>query len=704
MFFNSYISFAAAVLCGGMAVFVLFWGKRSLPRWAFAVGMSALALEQAAAGMSAQAVLPMELLHWERLRLFVAAFLPGSWLLFSLCFARGNYKEFVAKWKWVILGAFAFPLPLVTLFSDSFFKGTPGLDQSSGWTIALGWSGYVFYLFLLVCLVLILMNLEMTLKNSTGSKRWRIKLMVLGLGGLFAVQIYTSTQIVLFSSVNVAMNSINSYAILVAALLIILSSIRSGLLNVEIYLSQEMLYNSITGLVAGVYLLAVGVLAKAASYFGGSQFLSIGTFLVFLLLLGLTIILLSDDVRQRSKQLINRHFKRPRHDYRKAWEMFTQQTTSLVTIKDLCEAVSKMVSKTFGVPAVTLWQLDENQERIVLGGSTVFSSDKARELELGGNGSSDLLRAMRTQQCPVDLDQPTTDWDRRLKQVNADYLREARIRYCAPLVAGQQMLGLLTLSERLTKDPFSTEDFDLLKVISGQTAASLLNIKLSEHLIQAKKMEAFQALSAFFVHDLKNLASTLSLTMQNLPAHFDDPDFRKDAMSTISKSVSKINDMCSNLSLLSKKPELQKTKSDLNELITSTLASLNGSFRGSLIQETHPLSELYMDPDQIQKVFVNLILNANEAVGDGGEIRVSTEQRKGWAVFAVSDNGCGMSRDFIDRRLFQPFQTTKKEGLGIGLFQSKAIVEVHQGRIEVESEDGKGTTFRVLLPTESAKS
>ncbi len=700
MFFNSYIAFAVAALCGGMAVFILFWGKRSLPHWAFAAGMSALALEQAAAGMSAQAVLPMELVHWERLRLFVAAFLPGSWLLFSLCFARENYKEFVARWKWAVLAAFASPLLLIALFSDSFFKGTPGLDQSSAWTIALGWSGYAFYLFFLVCQILILMNLELTLRNSTGSKRWRIKLMVLGLGGLFAVHIYTSTQIVLFSSINVAMESINSYAILVAAVLIIFSSLRSGLLNVEIYLSQGVLYNSITVLFVGVYLLSVGVFAKAVSYFGGSQFISIGTFLVFLLLLGLTIILLSDELRQRSKQLINRHFKRPRHDYRKAWEMFTQQTTSLVEVKGLCEAVSKMVSKTFGVPAVTLWLLDESQKHIVLGGSTVFSSIKARDLEVGGNGSSDLLRAMRAQQGPVDLDQPTIDWARRLKQANADYLREARIRYCAPLVAGQQMLGLLTLSERLTKDPFSTEDLDLLKTISDQAAASLLNIKLSEDLIRAKKMEAFQALSAFFVHDLKNLASTLSLTMQNLPAHFDDPDFRNDAMSTMSKSVAKINDMCSSLSLLSKKPELQKTKSDLNALITSTLASLNGAIRASLIQETHPLSELYMDPDEIQKVFLNLILNANEAVGDGGEIRVSTEQRNGWAVFTVSDNGCGMSRDFIDRCLFQPFQTTKKEGLGIGLFQSKAIVEVHQGRIEVESEEGKGTTFRVMLPVE----
>jgi len=100
----------------------------------------------------------------------------------------------------------------------------------------------------------------------------------------------------------------------------------------------------------------------------------------------------------------------------------------------------------------------------------------------------------------------------------------------------------------------------------------------------------------------------------------------------------------------------------------------------------------------MQKVIVNLILNANDAAGEGGEIRVTTERNNGWALVTVSDNGGGMSKDFIAHSLFQPFQTTKERGSGIGLFQSKMIVEAHHGRIEVESEEGKGSTFRVLLP------
>jgi signal transduction histidine kinase len=97
-------------------------------------------------------------------------------------------------------------------------------------------------------------------------------------------------------------------------------------------------------------------------------------------------------------------------------------------------------------------------------------------------------------------------------------------------------------------------------------------------------------------------------------------------------------------------------------------------------------------------VLTNLILNASEAVGDDGKIRVTTCANNGWVALSVSDNGCGMSNEYMDQWLFKPFKTTKKRGTGIGLFQSKMIVEAHNGLIEVESREGKGSTFKVLLP------
>jgi len=117
-----------------------------------------------------------------------------------------------------------------------------------------------------------------------------------------------------------------------------------------------------------------------------------------------------------------------------------------------------------------------------------------------------------------------------------------------------------------------------------------------------------------------------------------------------------------------------------------------------LVKNLPPLPKILLDQEQMLKVVTNLVLNARDAISTAGEIRIETAQSNGWAILTVSDNGCGMAPEFLSRSLFRPFQTTKKNGLGIGLFQSKMIVEAHKGRVQVESQPGKGTTFRIILP------
>jgi len=116
------------------------------------------------------------------------------------------------------------------------------------------------------------------------------------------------------------------------------------------------------------------------------------------------------------------------------------------------------------------------------------------------------------------------------------------------------------------------------------------------------------------------------------------------------------------------------------------------------VKELHLEPKLKVDRGQFGSVITNLLLNARDAVGPGGEVRIETRQSDSWAIVSVADNGCGMSPGFLRTSLFRPFQTTKKKGLGIGMFQSKMIVEAHRGKIQVESEPGAGTTFRVMLP------
>jgi len=246
---------------------------------------------------------------------------------------------------------------------------------------------------------------------------------------------------------------------------------------------------------------------------------------------------------------------------------------------------------------------------------------------------------------------------------------------------------------------YTMEELGLFKCIGDQIASSLLNLRLAEEIMFGKELEAFQTISAFFVHDLKNAASTLRLMLQNLPIHFDDPAFRLDALRGIGETTNRINQIIERLGAVRSKLELRLGEIDLNLLVDQAIENVNGGNPGIEFQkELRPMPKLVADSEQLSSVVTNFLLNARDAVGNHGQIQIKTSERNGCVVLSVTDNGCGMTAAFLRHSLFRPFKTTKKKGLGIGMFQSKMIVEAHRGTIRVQSEVGKGTTFQILLP------
>jgi putative PEP-CTERM system histidine kinase len=695
---NSLLSFTSALLCGVLAVYVLLNDARSFVRRAFALAMAGLAIEQLFVGLSSRAFLPADLLYWQRMRIVAFAFVPGSWLLFSLSYARSGYAEFVARWKWIVVTAFTLPVLIAIVSNAAIFPNVLRLHVDSDWRVELSLAGRVFYILALLIFTLVLANLERTLRASYGAKRWQIKFMVLGLGCYVAFRIYTATQAVLYSSLDSTWQLTNSAALLVGCLLMILSLYRSERFDLDIYLSNTFVYGSVTVLVVGLYLLLLGVFSALFVYFTGDQFLSLLVFFVFLALVALSVLLFSAKTRQEVIIQINRHLKRSPHDYRQVWTDFSQRTARVTEARSLCATVANFVAETFGVPSVSVWLAVESPERIVLGGSTTFTIGQGGHLKDVEKAAARLFRSMGADELPVDFGAAHPGLPEDLRSDYPDFFRQTQIRYCVPLTANRRVLGILTVSDRLTKQDLSNQDLDLLKTIADQAANALLNRKLSEDLLQAKELEAFQTMSAFFVHDLKNLAGSLSLMSRNLLAHLDKPEFRHDALTMLSRSVDRITELCERITQWNTAGEHRRVAVDLNELVSATLKTFDGSLEASLVVGLQTLPKLSIYPEQLQKVLVNLILNANEAAGAGGEIRVSTSHDNGQVCLSVVDNGCGMSREFIARHLFRPFQTSKKHGLGIGLYQCKQIVEADGGRIEVESEEGKGSTFRVLIP------
>ncbi|MFN0120313.1 MAG: ATP-binding protein [Blastocatellia bacterium] len=221
---------------------------------------------------------------------------------------------------------------------------------------------------------------------------------------------------------------------------------------------------------------------------------------------------------------------------------------------------------------------------------------------------------------------------------------------------------------------------------------------------EQKQFESFARLSAVLTHDLKNSIFSLSLLVQNMERKFDRVEFRQDAMKTLSNSVTDLQSLVARLSdPLAQSNYRQST--DLSAIVERVLMRVGGDVGAKHAMHSLLLPGLIasVDARAIERVVENLIINAIEAMPDGGKLTVASRVENDFAMISVSDTGRGMTGEFIRDRLFRPFATTKKKGIGLGLYSCRDIIEQHNGRIEVSSQPGAGTEFRVLLPIDHTR-
>jgi putative PEP-CTERM system histidine kinase len=657
--------------------------------------MAALGLDSVFTGLSLRATQLGDVVDWLTPAFIAKSFVPVVWLCFSLTYSRSNYREFLARWKipLALLGLLPIGVALGIL-EQLVSPGTP----SDLWWLQSGAMAKTLNVILLLALVLILMNLEQTFRSAVGTMRWRIKFVVVALAVIFGARLYVRSQAILFSAPDIALWSVESGALVIGCFFLALAYARTGLAEIDVYPSLAVLRSSLTVLIVGGYLLIVGVLAQVVRRFGGAEIFQFQAVVVILGMAGLAVLLLSDRARQRIHVFVGRHFRKAQHDSVRIWTLFSQRLASVTDQVGMCAVSARLISETFDVLSVNIWLMDEEKGRLIVGASTARQSPDANGTQSADTASSAIVNGLRQRSSPFDLEDVSEAWAEELRQLNSTTFAKGGNRLCVPLRAGEQSLGVVVLADRVNGAVYTVEELDLLKCIGDQMTSVLLNLRLASEVAHAKELEAFRTMSAFFVHDLKNAAASLNLMLKNLPVHFDDPAFREDALRGVGNTAKRIDDMITRLSSLRQRPDSIRVEADLNQLVTEALDRINGMPNVELTRELQPLPRIFADCEQIESVVTNLVLNARDALGSGGRIQVRTENREGRAVLSIVDNGCGMSQTFLKESLFRPFQTTKKKGLGIGLFQSRAIVQAHGGGLHVESEPGKGTTFLVSFP------
>jgi signal transduction histidine kinase len=218
-------------------------------------------------------------------------------------------------------------------------------------------------------------------------------------------------------------------------------------------------------------------------------------------------------------------------------------------------------------------------------------------------------------------------------------------------------------------------------------------------------------MNSVLLHDMRNMGFRLGLVLENLEEHFGDPDFKRSVVELLQGTREKLDTMVTRWTA-HEDSVLIKVELDVNDVVREVLriARVRGAAANdapSVTTELSPLPRVWGDPHYLQDALLSIVQNALEAVApEGGRVAVrSREERRGkkrWVVVEIEDNGSGMSEEFVKNRLFRPFQTTKPEGVGLGLYTSSQILLFHRGDLVVKSRPGEGTLVRAILPVEAA--
>lgn len=533
--------------------------------------------------------------------------------------------------------------------------------------------------------------IEHLYRNTNPQQRWSLKFLCLGLGAYFAFDFYLFSDAILFRRINPDIWSARGVVIASIAPLIAVSAARNPTWSLDVSVSRQFVLHSTTLLGASAYLLVMAVAGYYIRYFGGTW----GGLLQVVFLFGagvlLVLALFSGTLRAQIKLFLSKHFFSYRYDYREEWLRFTRMLSEVESgtrVQERCiEALAQLVES----PGGALWMRQENDrlERVACWNFPVDVADF---------DATSMDQFFSRRQWVVDLDEYKRNGEvYEGLELPAWVVDRPQAWLLVPLHMHDRLEGLVVLARSRGRVTVNWEISDLLRTAGRQAATYVAQARASDELARSKQFESFNKMSAFVVHDLKNLVAQLSLLLRNAHRHKDNPAFQQDMLETIESSVQKMNRILMQLRS-GGLPVEAPVPLLLNEIVER---AVNSKSLSAIVPQLHTHdADLWVtaNAERLERVIGHLVQNAIEATTSQGSVEVRMARRGSEAVIEVCDTGKGMSEEFIRDTLFKPFESTKRTGMGIGTYESREYIRELGGRMEVSSAPGKGSKFTISLP------
>lgn len=534
--------------------------------------------------------------------------------------------------------------------------------------------------------------LEQLFRNLAEDSRWNAKPVCLGLACVFAFDIYLYSTALMFGAFDPDALSARGAVHLLAVPFLFVGARRGSDWIARMQVSRAAAFHSATLVLAGVYLLFISSIGYYVRFFGGSWGRALQLSLVFAAAALLGALAFSGTLRAKLRVLVGKHFFSYRFDYREEWLRFTAMLSTQGSPNEVGLHVVRGLADLVECSAGGLWTRADGQSPFTQTARWNMPPITAEEPV-----DSPFCNFLRQQAWIVDLVEFGSSPHRYEGLALPSWLLASPDAWLVvPLHVGDELLGFVLLARPRTTIELDWEVLDLLKTASRQAAGYLAQMHATEALLEARKFEAFNRMSAFVVHDLKNIVTQLSLMLKNAERLHDNREFQQDMLLTVSSSLDKMRRLMLQLREGEAPPgsssgvEILPIVERLQRLAVAQGRQLEAGALERLATRGHD--------DRLERVLGHLVQNALDATPATGHVWIGVERYSGQVKIEIGDTGAGMTEEFVQTRLFKPFNTTKRSGMGVGSYESYQYVRELGGSIGVASEPGQGTLVTVMLP------
>lgn len=536
--------------------------------------------------------------------------------------------------------------------------------------------------------------IENLFQMSRPNSLWTTKHLLIGIGTIFAFDLFFYTEALLFLRADQFAQTVQPIIAVLAMPLILISANRLNDISFSLPVSRGLLVSTTALMASGVYILGVAGIAYLIRGLGWTW----GPTLQLIFLIGaamvLMVLLSSTSLRHGGRRLIERNLFTFAYDYRREWRQLVSSMAGSADKLPLDKRALKATAALMDADGGVLFLRGLSGDLQYKSSWNIAIDGKAPDTP-----PSALCQALSSKRAAIVLGQvdsmpPDLEHDDNLKS----WLEGFRDPWIAlGLFAHSDLIGMIIITRPRMQRLLTWEDLDLLEIFAHQLGSYLTVEELARQVAEAEHFDRMSKHVTFVAHDLKNLISQLSLILQQAKHHAHNPDFVSDSFLTIGDAVER-------MTLLMRRVQDGAREAPLSPVNLNALVQAASIKRCCDHIDADVDDGLIVDaePTVLESVLDHIIDNARDACRRDGHVALTLRREGDEALLIVSDNGKGMTRDFIETELFKPFASTKNAGFGIGMYQCCDWIQRWQGRLTVESSLGNGTTVRIALPLSKA--